>query len=179
MYRTLLPNTGYNTLFTSHNWVHTKKVLMQRGRQVSRWRLSSNQIKYALHPPPFGFWRPPSPHRSRTSSLKIMLQATLSYYSEQGRLIGLIRRRLDEDHKWATAIFHSKVPVLSEKREKIQEIQHVCDLFWSVQWTNRGWFFFPLLSVWEKSFSWQPKTKIIALRGWEFTGNNVFHQIAK
>lgn len=125
MYRTLLPNTGYNTLFTSHNWVHTKKVLMQRGRQVSRWRLSSNQIKYALHPPPFRFWRPPSPHRSRTSSLKIMLQATLSYYSEQGRLIGLIRRRLDEDHKWAMAVFHSKVPVLSEKRERIQEIQYV------------------------------------------------------
>lgn len=32
-------------LFTSHNWVHTKKVSVQRGCQVTRWRLWNSQIK--------------------------------------------------------------------------------------------------------------------------------------
>lgn len=39
VHRTLLPNTGYTTLFTSHNWVHTKKVSVQCGSQVTGWRL--------------------------------------------------------------------------------------------------------------------------------------------
>lgn len=81
--------------------------------------------------------------------------------------------------KWAVTTFHSGW-LLSEKRGKSfrKSTTPLISSDLSIVWAVVG-SFFPLFYQSEKSFSWQLETKITVRRGWEFTGNNVFHQITK